>query len=90
MRRPKSERHQAEIERGLALGAFIADPHIAAFLDAAEKRHQANLLNPELTDAQLRAAQTSVLALQSLRNEMKHAAAAGQRADRTVNRTTHD
>jgi hypothetical protein len=90
--RPKSERLQAEIEKGLALDGFLNNPYVVTFLDNLERKHSAKLLKPDATDAELRAAQTSVLAIQMLRAEMRMEAAAGARAQITLSesRSTHD
>ena len=92
MKRPRNDRLQAEIERGLALSAFLNDPHVMAWFDGQERVHQAKLLNPNATDAELRAAQVAVLAIQGLRAEMRHAAATGRRAEHSIseNRASHD
>lgn len=92
MKRPREQRLGAEIERGIALSAFLNDPHVMAFFDSQERMHHAKLLNPRATDAELRTAQTAVLAIQALRAELRLAAAAGRRAEQALSesRTTHD
>ncbi len=92
MKRTRDDRRQAEIERGIALAAFLSDQHVMSFLDSYERTHSAKLLNPTATDAELRAAQTAVLAIQSLRAEMRLAAAAGRRAEQSLSesRASHD
>lgn len=92
MKRNRDDRKQAEIERGLAMAAFLNDPHIMAWFDGQEEMYRTRLLNPAATDAELRAAQTAAIAIRSLRAEMRLAAAAGRRAEISMseNRANHD
>lgn len=90
--RPKGQRQQAEIEKGLALGSFLSDPHVTAWLAQQDAKYLAELLNPAATDAELRSAQTRVLAIRQLRADMRLAAHAGTRAQQNLSesRAIHD
>lgn len=78
--RPKEERTQDQIERGLAAARMIEDPVVIAFLDAERKRLIDEMISAPIADDEARrAAALKLQALSELKTHLSSTAALGRK-----------